>query len=271
MDSDIDISLRGWTDKLLSQGRNAFSLNEVKQVFEKDSEAAIKLKLSRLSKKGKILSVYKGYYLIITPQYAARGILPPALFIDGLMKYMKRPYYAGLLNAAAFYGAAHQQPQEFFVFTEFPTLRPTRKKGIKINYISKTIPSQLMDKRKTETGYINISNPVLTAADLVQFEKRIGGLDRAATVLNELAETIKPEEFSNDFFLEIPASTIQRLGYLFDKILGKEILAQHLYEQCQLKQLSFFRIPLRTGYKTKGFSADNKWNVIVNTAIEIDE
>jgi hypothetical protein len=53
------------------------------------------------------------------------------------MKFLKRPYYVGLLNAAAFYGAAHQQPQEYFVFTNFPPLRPTSKRGIKINYISK--------------------------------------------------------------------------------------------------------------------------------------
>ncbi|NGM73129.1 hypothetical protein G5B32_07720 [Sphingobacterium sp. SGL-16] len=67
------------------------------------------------------------------------------------MKFLERPYYAGLLNAASFHGAAHQQPQEFFVFTNFPTLRPTSKKGIKINYISKSksLPHSLRkEKRK---------------------------------------------------------------------------------------------------------------------------
>src|SRR5690606_34577281 len=105
----------------------SFSLEEVRSSFPENSEAAIKLKLNRLSNKGKVISVHKGYYLIITPQYASLGILPPSLFIDDLMKFIEKPYYVGLLNAAAFYGAAHQQPQEYFVLTTFPVLRPTKK------------------------------------------------------------------------------------------------------------------------------------------------
>ena len=32
-----------------------------------------------------------------------------------------------------------------------------------------------------------------------------------------------------------------------------------------------FRTPLKASAATKGYSADEKWKVIVNTAIEIDE
>src|SRR5690606_8415197 len=98
--------------------------------------------------------------------------------------------------AAAFHGASHQKPQEYFVMTNFPVLRPTQKKGLKVNYISiKEIPEVLIEKRKTEAGYLNLSNAVLTAGDLIQFERRVGGLNRAATVLNELAEVIDPSDF----------------------------------------------------------------------------
>src|SRR5690606_8775061 len=111
--------------------------------------------------------IHKGYYLIINPQYASRGILPPSLFMDGLMKFLGRPYYVGLLNAASFHGAAHQQPQEYFVFTDFPALRTNKKRGVRINYISKKkIPAEFLEKKKTETGFIHISNPALTAIDL---------------------------------------------------------------------------------------------------------
>jgi predicted transcriptional regulator of viral defense system len=266
------MSVARWIDNHLSRGKNSFSLNEVRKAFPNDSEAALKLKLTRLSKKGKIISIHKGFYLIISHQYAVRGILPPALFIDGLMKFIEKPYYVGLLNAAAFHGAAHQQPQEFYVFTDFPVLRPTKKKGIKINYISKKdIPQSLLEKRKTETGYLTISSPELTAADLVQFEKRIGGLNRAATVLNELSEVIKPDEIKENFFKEIPVTIVQRLGYLLDKVLDHKTIADYLFEQSQKINLNFFRIPLKTSSRTKGFSSDDKWKVIVNTEIEIDE
>jgi hypothetical protein len=37
------------------------------------------------------------------------------------------------------------------------------------------------------------------------------------------------------------------------------------------KELSLFRIPLKASKEIKGFSSDNRWKVIVNTDIEIDE
>lgn len=267
-----DVSLLEWTNKCLSRGKSAFSLEEVRKAFPADSEAALKLKLTRLSKKGKILSIHQGYYLIISPQYAFKGILPPALFIDGLMKYLERPYYIGLLNAAAFYGAAHQQPQEYYVFTTYPVLRPTRKKNMKINYISKReIPQQLLEKRKTETGYLAVSSPELTAADLLQFDKRIGGLNRAATVLNELAEAMKPENLNENYLRQIPIATVQRLGFLLEKVVQQPDLANHLFEQSQKSGQHFFRIPLRASHQTKGFSTDEKWKVVINTQIDIDQ
>lgn len=269
---NLHISLGDWVDELLSKGRIAFPLKEVRESFGSQSEVPLKRSLSRLSRKGKIISIYKGYYLIIPAQYASRGILPPTSYLDGFMKFLERPYYVGLLNAAALYGAAHQQPQEFFVFTTLPVLRATRRKGLKVNYISlNKIPDKLLESRKTESGYIKVSSPELTAADLVHFERRIGGMERAATVLNELAEAMKPEKFNDDFIKEVAVSTIQRLGYLLDTVLEKENLATALYEKSIQKKLRFLRIPLQKSGKTKGFSSDGKWNVIVNAKIEIDE
>src|SRR5690606_11121809 len=162
--------LKDWTKELQAKGKLAFSLRQAHAAFPELSEDAVKLALNRLSKKDKIASIYKGYYLIIPPQYSSKGILPPALYIDGLMQFLQRPYYMGLLSAAAYHGAAHQQPQEFFVVTSLSALRATERKGIKVNYISKnSINETLIENRKTESGYLKISSPALTATDLVQF------------------------------------------------------------------------------------------------------
>lgn len=133
----------------------AFSLSELKQSFENDTETSLKRVLDRLSEKEKVVSVFKGYYVIVPPQYFSKGILPTAMFIDGLMRYLDRKYYVALLNAAALHGASHQQPQEYFIVTEYPVLRPTNKKGIKINYIS-TIqlpPKSLIEKENGNRIY----------------------------------------------------------------------------------------------------------------------
>lgn len=168
MAEQIEIRVRSWVENLQSQGKYAFSLAYMEEQLPGFSPIAIKSALSRLTKKGLIISIHKGYYLIIPPQYKSKGILPPSLYLDTLMKDLNRSYYLALLNAAAYHGASHQQPQEFFVVTTLPVLRATQKKGLKVNYISKTaVPENLLETKKTEAGYLKISNPVLTATDLI--------------------------------------------------------------------------------------------------------
>ena len=260
-----------WIEKQQSWGRYVFSLEQLRKEFLNLSEDAVLLSLTRLSKKNRIVSVYKGFYLIVAPEYAARGILPPINFIDDLMAFTGKPYYVGLLSAAALHGAAHQQPQEFFVVTTTKQLT-TRKKGIIINYFTKkNIPEELLEKRKTETGYVNISSPELTAADLVYYQKRVGGLDRVCQVINELAEAVRPKRISPDFIASLSTPTIQRLGYIFDKIVDRPGLAQKLLEGSKRCNRTFFLQPFEAGGKRKGFETDERWKIIINTNVEIEE
>ena len=264
--------LESWVELQLSMGRYGFALESLRQSFSEQSETAIKFALKRLADKGKIISIFKGYYLIIPPQYASKGILPPAIFLDGFMNFLERPYYLALLNAAAFHGATHQQPQEFFVMTTFPVLRPTQRKGMKLNYISqRKIQDKLLEIKKTESGYLKISNPVLTATDLIQFEKRVGGINRVVTVLNELAEVIKPDDFDDFIIANTPITALQRLGYILDKVIENVVLADALFDTLERVGTKLFRIPLKASAPVKGFSSDERWKVIINTEIEIDE
>jgi len=264
--------LEKWTNDLLSHGKYGFALEAFRSAFPGQTESATKSALKRLSDKGLITSIHKGYYLIITPQYKSKGILPPTLYLDTFMKVLNRPYYLALLNAAAYHGASHQQPQEFFVVTNFPVLRPTYKKGMKVNYISKKeLPEKLLDTKKTEAGYLKISSPVLTATDLIQYAKRVGGINRVATVLHELAENIKPDAFNADLIQYVPTAALQRLGYLLDKVFDNQTLANALFHALQNSNTVFFRTPLKASASTKGYSADEKWKVIINTTIEVDE
>lgn len=265
------IRVEDWVNGLLAQGRHAFSLGAIRNAFPHHSTIAIKYALKRLVDKGQIISIHKGYYLIIPPQYHSRGVLPPSLYLDDFMKELDRPYYMGLLSAAAFHGAAHQQPQEFFVVTNFPVLRSTQKKGLKINYISKSeIPDKLLDIRKTESGYLKISNPILTAIDLVQFSKRVGGLNRVTTVLHELIESIQPASINEHLFETAPVTVLQRLGYIIEKVLNNAALAEALYAVLQKGCVELFRTPLKASEPVKGFPVDEKWKVIINTTIETD-
>lgn len=265
-------SAEDWVNHLLAKGKYAFALNQLRADFPEQSATANKFALKRLVDKEQIISIHKGYYLIIPPQYRSKGILPPTMFLDAFMQELDRPYYLALLSAAAYHGASHQQPQEFFVVTGFPVLRPMKKKGLKVNYISKMeIPATLLDTRKTEAGYLIISNPVLTATDLIQYAKRVGGINRVATVLAELAESIKTDAFDTNLLQHVPVTALQRLGYLLDKVFDNQTLANALYMALQKNNALLFRIPLKASAPAKGFATDEKWKVIVNSEIELDE
>ncbi|MEZ4776588.1 MAG: type IV toxin-antitoxin system AbiEi family antitoxin [Bacteroidia bacterium] len=267
-----EIRVEDWLERLLARGSYGFALRILEKELPDYTPTAIKRALSRLTKKGKIVSIYKGYYVILPPQYALKGILPPALFLDAFMSYLKRPYYVSLLSAAALHGASHQQPQEYFVLTNFPVLRPMQKKGLKINYISiRQIPNILLEKRKTEAGYITISNAILTACDLIQFEKRIGGLNRAAAVLSELIESIRPSDFTPELLHHSHSTALQRLGFILEQVCHNHLLADVLFSAMAEEGLLLFRIPLKPAAETRGYSSENRWKVIVNTSIEIDE
>jgi predicted transcriptional regulator of viral defense system len=263
--------LLSWIEKQQSHGKYVFSLEQVKEDFPGQSEEAIIFAVFRLTRKNRIVSIYKGFYLIVPPEYAARGILPPITFIDDLMSFIGKPYYVGLLSAAALHGAAHQQPQEFFVVTTIKQLT-TRKKGIRINYFTRgTIPEILVEKRRTESGYVNVSSAELTAADLVSCHNRIGGLNRVCAVINELVESISPKKINKDLVDSISTATIQRLGIIFEKYVNRPDLAQKLLEVSQSKKRKFYLQPFKAGGEKKGFEIDYKWKIIINTSIDIDE
>ena len=264
--------LLNWIENLQAHGKFTFTYNQACSQFKNVSNTAIGLSLNRLSGKNKVVSIFKGFYVIITPEYSSKGIIPPVLFIDSLMKYIGKSYYIGLLSAAALQGSAHQQPQEFFVINQLPFIRPTSKKGIKINYIGRiNIPFNFLENRKTDAGYVKVSNPELTAIDLIQYEKHIGGLNRAATVINELADVMNPDRINDEFISFVPIVMIQRLGFILDNVVNKSDLADSIYNSMKKKYQAWQRMPLKSGKPEKGFSSDSKWKIVRNINIEIDE
>ncbi|MDR1898254.1 MAG: type IV toxin-antitoxin system AbiEi family antitoxin [Prevotellaceae bacterium] len=265
-------TVKDWVEELQKEGKISFSLTEAAEHFPMQSREVLKNSLTRLAGKGKICSVWKGFYVIVPIEYQSKGIVPDVFYVDQLMKFLKHDYYVSLLSAAMFYGAAHQQPQETSIVTTPPSLRSTQKRGIKLNFNNKaTIPEQFIEKRKTPTGYIHISSPELTATDLIQFEKEIGGLNRAATVLNDLAESLDFKKIPPHFFEYVPVPVIQRLGYLLDVELKYRLQAEELLLQVKQYGYSFRTTPLKNRKPVAGCETNKKWKIIVNEQIDIDE
>jgi len=265
-------TLSNWIEEMHASGKSYFAFSEAIDCFSTQNPDSLKRSLTRLVSKHKIFSVWKGFYVIIPIEYQAKGIVPAVFYIDQLMKSLGRDYYISLLNAAEFYGAAHQRPMEFSVMITPPSLRATLKKDVKINFNNKSvILEQYTELRKTPTSYVKISSPELTATDLIQFERVVGGLNRASTVLYELAESCRFKKLKTDFFDYVPMPVIQRLGYLLDEELDLKKHADDLYAMAKKYGTPFRKTPLKNRKSTTGCPFNEKWKVIVNEQIEIDE
>ena len=217
-----------YIENLQSKGKYTFSYLSIQKDL-KVGKRALTDALLRQSRKKRIVSVYKGFYVIVPPEYFNQKILPPYLFIDTLMEYINKPYYIGLLNAAAFHGATQYAVQDYTIVTIPPYHRPVRKPPLSINFIAKAkFPEKGIEKKKTDTGYINISNPELTLIDLIRFSTRAGGLDRVINVIHEMQKSVNWQILITILKINIPMAAIQRIGYIVEKI-GQKGPADNIY------------------------------------------
>jgi len=267
-------SIENWVDDLPKIGKSVFSKETIVKQFPNMSPNAIKISLYRLVKKKKIRSVWRDFYAVILPEYGLKGVPPVMVYIDQLMKHLDKNYYLALLSAAEIHGASHQTPMESYVITNSRILRDKQKGSVKINFITKKrISSNFVTKIMVRSGYVNVSSPELTAVDMLIYEKSVGGINRVATVLYELAENIKLKNITEEFLKSQNTPIIQRLGYLFE-FLGYEELSEKLFEKAKKSGLMFRKSPLTTLSKQKNYSAcpiNEKWKIIINEEIEIDE
>lgn len=251
---------------LQEKGRYTFTFNDLRNYFDLSDESILQ-GLFRYKQKKQIAQIRKGFYAIITPEYSKQQMLPPQLFIDDLMKSLDKPYYVALLSAAALFGAAHQQPMEYFVMAQTPAPRNITTKKLKITFISKILwKNEAIIQKNTSSGYINVSSPELTALDLLLYANKFG-LNRISTILQELVESMKYSLLLKTArgFSETPA--IQRLGYILDRHLKLEKLSEALLKVINERTSS--PIPLSV-QKAKYGELDKKWNVVINTQIESD-
>ena len=266
------MTIRDWTRHREISGFPTFSVEDIRLTFPNYSEQIIRNELFRLSSQGILYSAYKGFYVIVPPQYAAKRIVPPVYYIDQLMSYLKKPYYISLLSAAAILGAAHQRPQKFSVTTIYPKSSVSSSKNNTLVWTyRKEIPSDFLLSKNSETGVIYYSNTEMTAIDLVQHEQYIGGLSRAATVLEELAEKMDFRNASKNLFCHTSIATIQRLGYILEEVLEQKEVAEVLYAELLLYAKRFRYVPLSTNRSEKNAENNARWKVNVNSIIEIDE
>lgn len=263
------MNLDEYTAELQGKGQY-FLLREEAMSVLSCSKEAFKLAATRLKAKHRLCNIRGDFWVIVPYEYTSWGVLPASWFIDKLMDYLGSRYYVGLLSAAALYGAAHQQPQQFQVMVTEP-VRPIIKGRVSIKFFKNSLVSKVpIKKLQSETGYMNVSTPEVTALDLVKFYRRAGHLSNVATVLTELKEKLNINEFIK---IAIPSlyewPILQRLGYLLslEGVGGKEFAAPL---QSLISEHAPRFVPLVNQGGCENTKKDLDWRIYINEDVELD-
>lgn len=266
------MTLQKWIKDRAIHGFPTFSIEDVRETGMYSSEQILQNELYRLCSNKTIASVYRGFYVIIPVQYVLRGSVPATYYIDQLMAYLSKPYYVCMLSAAELLGAAHQRPQQFSVMTTFPKRRVVSTRNVIIDWFYREgLPEDALITKNTETGTIRISNPLLTAADLVQYQQHVGGLSLVATILEELSEQINIKSQFASLASFVKKVTWQRLGYILEHVVEENELADELYEQIRNLPGSLMYMPLSTSAEDNTSERNSRWKIKINVQIEKDD
>ncbi len=227
---------------------------------------AVKLALRRLKKKGAVATPYRGFYIIVPPEYQHLECLPAEQFIPQLMEHLDIPYYAGLLTAARYHGAAHQQPQVFQVIVA-RNRPPIRCGQVAVAFVARHNACEIPTVRlNTPRGTIDVSSPEASAFDLVGYPRHCGGLSNVATVLVELGEDLDPNRLVSLAPLS-PLPWAQRLGYLLD-FVGHRERTEPLAEYVRSSVTE--TVPLSLMHEATSAERDQRWRLAINVGVEPD-
>ena len=266
-----DMTLNDWIRQREITGFSTFSFEDVVLSFQNRSKQVLLNAIQREKKCGRIYSPYKSFYVIVPVHYVTRGSVPPAYYMDNLMRYLGKRYYMGLLTAAAFWGAAHQRSQIDYVFVEKPALKGfAGHSDVKVCGLSR-FPFEHTVTRNGECGVVRYSNAELTACDLVQNARILGGHSVVATVLRELLESVDFHGAAEGVFCHCTTAVIQRLGYLVEEVLGDVVQGGVIYDEWRKMSVARRLIPLNAERRNEGASVSARWKIVVNEIVEEDD
>jgi predicted transcriptional regulator of viral defense system len=255
---------KDYVDGLAARGRYHFTSAEARQALGVSANAATKA-LNRLKNQGALALPEREFYVIVPPEYRSLGCLPAEQFIPALMTEKGLPYYAGLLSAAQYYGAAHHRPQEFQVILE-KNRRAISCGKVRVAFVARKRAANVpVRKFNTARGEIRVSTPEATAIDLAGYPQHAGGLDQVATVLAELAEVLDGALLPAAA-AAAPLPWAQRLGYLLEIVqAGGAVGPIKDYVQSHAREYT----PLVPGGKPEGERVAD-WKLVVNASVEAE-
>jgi len=250
---------------LAARGRHHFTTVEAAAALG-CTVPGVRAALRRLKAKGAVADPFRGFWVIVPPEYRRLGCLPAEQFVPQLMQHLGDPYYATLLSAAEIHGAAHQRPQAFQVMLK--TNRRAIEHGeVRVQFIArKDMEGTSVVEKKTPRGLLRVASPEATALELVGYADQSGGLDNVASVLTELVDAIDPDRLVTERERS-PIAWVQRFGNILD-------LTEHRKLADKIAPVVVARAkdvaPLVRSITRAGAPRDVRWKLAVNATVEPD-
>lgn len=268
--------LEQYLDQQLMRGRLSFSkedaLESLAMVPEAFGPAA-----TRLIKKERLVSPWRGFYVIVRPEERVAGAPDPVRWIDPLMKYLKLDYRISLLRAAAFYGSSHQAAMVFQVVVP-KQLREFELGRHRLQFVYQkpeafavTNQPDWLQQLKSDAGFAKLAGVELTLLDSARYFHKLGGINRLGQVVSDLGSKADPRKLAK-ISVSYENSYVRRLGYLLDHF-GHERQAKALLPFARkaksLKPLDPSVKPLSADLAMPD-ETDSVWMLTINVPVEID-
>jgi predicted transcriptional regulator of viral defense system len=174
-----------------------------------------------------------------------------------------------LYSAAKIHGASHQQTQRDYLIIETPKLNAIKKKNFDIQFhTTGNWPKNNIEYKKADAGIYKVASPALTFIDLIHYHRKLGGLNRALTSLEELTEEITVQDIQSVLEWYDNKSSLQRTGFLLEELLGSNPFSDIIFQK--LKEQSLHPILLSPNKNEKPGSVNNRWKVDVNIMLVSD-
>ena len=140
-------SLQEFIDSQLAQGRATFTKSAASAELRQTPQA-FQAAAARLTKKGRLASPRRGFFLILRPEDQLLGAPNSSRWIDPLMKHLGIDYRVSMLRAAAFHGTAQQAAMVFQVITprQIPNIEIGRQR---VEFLYQT-PAHFADLNRSE-------------------------------------------------------------------------------------------------------------------------
>lgn len=252
----------------MSRGRHFVTTAEVAALVGVE-EPKVHISLQRARDARKLVSVTKGGWVPVPPEYRQAGAPPPIHYIDPLMRHLGHPYYVGFLSSARIHGASHQVPMVFQVVT--PALLRDRQIGAsRVQFIRRAATADRpVQQHNVETGRVTIATPETTVLDIVEAPDLAAGLGNVGNVVGELAlEGLIDGHRLADAAVDYPATVAQRAGWLIELMASEVGAPAELDDLAELvAERDYTVLDPRSAVDGR---RDRRWRLFVNTEVEHD-